>query len=195
MERVSPASPLSTPQHLPPLGQGAGMGRGGEEGEQEGEWGAGRGGGGGERGRSGEGRKGAAAALRAKDGCSSRLWDVMLPSPVCCWNSPCGVDRIKPLPKGAHIPSPEPVDVAVPLPGWQDKRPGGAEWPLTQLDVCAQRMSACRTSQSLSEARAGVHRGSQSPASAHPHLTTLAHTGSRHLRGELRGEGEWKGGP
>lgn len=89
------------------------MGRGGEEGEQEGS-----GEQGGEEGRGegqGVGRGGRAQLLPfgPRDGCSSRLWDVMLPSPVCCWNSPCGVDRIKPLPKGAHIPSPEPVDVGL----------------------------------------------------------------------------------
>ena len=58
----------------------------------------------------------------------------MLPSPVCCWNSPCGVDRIKTLPKEAHIPSPEPVDAAVPLPGCRtrgaQRGPGVTEGPL-----------------------------------------------------------------
>lgn len=66
----------------------------------------------------------------------------MLPSPVCHWNSPCGVDRIKPLPKEAHIPSPEPVDTAVPLPGWQDHRLGGTERLLKQLG-CLRSLHVC----------------------------------------------------
>ena len=54
----------------------------------------------------------------------------MLPSPVCHWNSPCGVDRVKPLtplPKEAYIMCPEPLDTAVTLPGWQDHRMRGTE--------------------------------------------------------------------